>query len=147
MCFINKSIKKKKVLPYFNEIRDIIYKWDVRLLTEKTHYEKIFNELLTNNRLLKFIKDKSVDDIMNLQELIDPSQSQLITINDIHDLEDLIKLKNGLKEISDKDDIIKELSNLINKLYRENNEKEKILKQIRSLSDKILEIIEIFNKN
>ena len=84
---------------------------------------------------------------MNLQELIDPSQSQLITINDIHDLEDLIKLKNGLKEISDKDNIIKELSTLIDKLYKENNEKEKILKQIRSLSDKILEIIEIFNKN
>ncbi len=83
---------------------------------------------------------------MNLQELIDPSQSQLVTVNDIHDLEDLIKLKDGLKDISNLDDIIIQLSNLIDKLYKEKNEKERILKQIRSLSDKTLEIIEIFNK-
>lgn len=143
---LTSKLRETKVLPYFDDISKIICKWDEKLLIDKPYYEQIFNELLSNNRLLNFIKDKSVDDIMNLQELIDPSQSQLVTVNDIHDLEDLIKLKDGLNNISKEDNFIKSYSNLIDILYKEKSQKEKILKQIKSLSDKTLEIIDIFTK-
>ena len=143
---LTSKLRETKVLPYFDDISKIICKWDERLLIDKPYYEQIFNELLSNNRLLNFIKDKSVDDIMNLQELIDPSQSQLVTVNDIHDLEDLIKLKDGLNNISKEENFIKSYSNLIDILYKEKSQKEKILKQIKSLSDKTLEIIDIFTK-
>ena len=143
---LRSKLRESKVLPNFDAIKEIIIKWDEALFLEKQDYEKIFNQLLSNEKLLKFIKEKDNNDIMNLQELIDPSQSQVVTVNDINDLEDLINLKDGLKKISNLDSFVQEYSSLISQLYPTKNEKEKLLKKIKNVSDKTNDLIEIFNK-
>ena len=79
---------------------------------------------------------------MNFQQLIDVSQSHIITINDINELYDMIALKNNLYKISNKENLIKQISQLLN----DKNENEKLLKKIRNLSSKSDDLLDLFNK-
>jgi hypothetical protein len=144
--FIINKFSESKLLPNFEEIKEIICEWDKNLMIEKQEYEIIFNILLYNENLLSFLKEKDNNDLMNLRELIDPLQTQIVSFKDIDDLVDLIKLKDGIKKIAKNDTFILDFSNLISQLYKEQSEKDEVIKKIKSVSDKINDIIEIFNK-
>ena len=84
-------------------------------------------------------------DINNLQELIDPSQSLIITYSDIRQLANIIEVKDKLVEFANNENLLKEFSNYINGKYNQENLKT-LLKDIRKSTENIAEIIDIYTK-
>ena len=58
------------LLNNYEEMKNILSKWDINLLNQKQDYENILNELFTKEQLMIFIKDKKEEDINSLQKLI-----------------------------------------------------------------------------
>ncbi len=143
---LNKNLLDKNILKNYSEIKEILNKWDKNLFIKKQNYEMLLNELFQKEQLMNFIKDKTEEDIRNLRELIDPVQSQFITNDDINELEDLIKLKDQLKEKANSDNFFQDLSSFISRTYKNESEISKVVRKIKNISDKILDLIEIYNK-
>ena len=143
---LNIYLQRRSLLSGFNNIKKIIFQWDKNLFIKKQNYEVLLFELFQKEQLMNFIKDKNEEDISNLRELIDPSQSQIITQDDIEQLADIIKLKDKLKEKANSENFFVDLSNFIIQTYKNDDGISKEVKKIRNISDKILDIIEIYTK-
>ena len=139
---LRKLLNHKNLISQYKEIKILLNKWDKNLFIEKQKYEIILNELFLKEELIEFLKEKNENDIINLQQLIDPSQSNIITINDINELTDIIVLKDKLYSISQSENIICDLSNII----KEIKESEKLLKKIINLTEKSDELLDLFNR-
>ena len=143
---LNIYLQKRYLLSGFDNIKKIITQWDKNLFIKKQNYEVLLFELFQKEQLMNFIKDKNEEDISNLRELIDPAQSQIITQDDIEQLADIIKLKDKLKGKANSENFFIDLSNFIIQTYKNDDGISKEVKKIRNISDKILDIIEIYTK-
>ena len=133
------------LLNNYEEMKNILSKWDINLLNQKQDYENILNELFTKEQLMIFIKDKKEEDINSLQELIDPSQSLIITNTDIKQLANIIVVKDKLVELVNNENLLKEFSTFISEKY-DKEELQNLLRDIRKSTENIREIIDIYTK-
>ena len=92
-----------------------------------------------------FIKDKKEEDINSLQELIDPSQSLIISNTDIKQLANIIVVKDKLVELVNNENLLKEFSTFISEKY-DKEELQNLLRDIRKSTENIREIIDIYKK-
>ena len=102
---LKKNLKELKD----NGIYDYDHDYD-----EKNIYIKIFTSLYEKKEAIDFLLSKANQDISGLYDRIDPT-NKAITINNIQDTEECIKIFNELKELKDNSKIFEFIKTKLNK--------------------------------